>query len=199
MAASRFAHILGKNESSEKYASVAWHVKKGIMKYLYNKEKGYFYKSVNLIDDKYEIQDTVDISSFYGIYYFKVLEAGNEKLNKTFKMIKDRLSMQTPVGGVARYDNDNFHRVNHASPPNPWYITTFWKAQYDIELAKTKEELSNIKEVIHWAINHAQASGLMAEQIKSDTGKQISACPLIWSHAELVSLVLSYIRKYKEL
>ena len=199
MAASKFAHILGKDESSEKYASVAWQVKKCTMKYLYDREKGYFYKSVNLVDDKYEISDVVDISSFYAVYYFGLLEAGSEKLDRAFEMVKDRLHMRTPVGGTSRYENDNFHKVNHDAPSNPWYITTFWKAQYDIEKAQTREELSEIKEVFRWAINLAQDSGMMAEQVKSDTGEQISACPLTWSHAELVSLVLSYIKKYKKL
>lgn len=199
LAASRFAHILGKNSSSEKYASVAWEVKKAMMKYLYDKEKGYFYKAVNLVDDKYQIFDTVDISSFYGVYYFKVLDADDHKLEKAFEMTKNRLYMQTSIGGVARYVDDNFHRVAHDAPPNPWYITTFWKAQYDITRAKTREELSIVKETMKWAINLASKSGMMAEQVKSDNGEQISASPLTWSHAELISLVLSYIKRYGEL
>lgn len=199
MAASRFAHMLGKDSSSEKYASVAWEVKKTMMKYLYDREKGYFYKSVNLVEDKYEICETVDMSSFYGAYYFKVLESDDHKLEKAFEMVKNRLYMQTPVGGVSRYNDDNFHRVNHEAPSNPWYITTFWKAQYEITKAKTREELSEIKETIKWAINLASPSTMMAEQVKSDTGEQTSASPLTWSHAELVSLVVSYIKRYKEL
>jgi len=199
MAASKFAHILGKNESSEKYASVAWEVKKGIMKYLYDKEKGYFYKSLTLNEGKYEIQDTVDVSSFYGVYYFKILEVGNEKLNRAFEMVNNKLNNQTAVGGTSRYEWDNFHRVNNNAPSNPWYISTFWKSQYEIDTAKKRKDLTKIKDTIHWAINLAQDSKMMSEQVKSDTGEQISACPLTWSHAELISLVLSYIKKYEEL
>ncbi|PLX20584.1 hypothetical protein C0584_05060 [Candidatus Parcubacteria bacterium] len=199
MAASKFAHILGKDKSSEHYASVAWQIKKGIMKYLFNKDKGYFYKSIKIVDDRYEISDVVDISSFYAVYYFSVLEAGNEKLDQAFNVVLDNLSMQTPIGGTSRYVGDNFHRVNQDAPSNPWYLTTFWRAQYQVAKAKSRKELSEIKETIRWAINLATPSKMMAEQVKSDTGEQISASPLTWSHAELVSLVLSYIKKYKEL
>jgi GH15 family glucan-1,4-alpha-glucosidase len=100
---------------------------------------------------------------------------------------------------VARYEGDEFFRTGEDAPANPWFITTFWKAQYEIARAGSRQELERVKDVFWWAVDHATESNMLSEQVRSDTGEQVSASPLAWSHAEYVSLVIAYARRYQEL
>jgi GH15 family glucan-1,4-alpha-glucosidase len=45
----------------------------------------------------------------------------------------------------------------------------------------------------------AQKSGVLSEQIHPYTGEQISATPLIWSHAEFVDTIAELVIKKQEL
>ncbi len=199
MAASKFANLLGKKKDYQAYKKTAQEIKQKIIKFLYNEKANFFYKSLEAGTSKLSHNETIDMSSFFGIFYFNVLNKEDPKLLKSYEEVKKRLFCPTPIGGVIRYEGDEFHRVSETDPPNPWFITTFWKAQYEISCAKNKEELEKTKDALRWAIQYATPSGMLSEQIKSDTGEQISASPLVWSHAEFVMTVLEYVKKYKEL
>ena len=43
------------------------------------------------------------------------------------------------------------------------------------------------------------SSGMMSEQLDPQTGEQISASPLVWSHAEFVHTVIDYLEKLEEM
>ena len=56
------------------------------------------------------------------------------------RAVEQKLWVKTGVGGVARYENDYYHRVSSdiaTVPGNPWFICTLWLADYFIARAKT--------------------------------------------------------------
>ena len=113
------------------------------------------------------------------------------------EQIRDRLWVQTPVGGIARYENDSYHRVSqdiNKIPGNPWFITTLWMAEWLAETAQTKTELAASLELLEWAARSSLPSGIMAEQLHPHTGEPLSVSPLTWSHAAYVTAIQAYLR-----
>ena len=114
--------------------------------------------------------------------------------------VRDRLSVKTDVGGVARYENDRYHQVTEdieKVPGNPWFICTLWLAQWYIAIAKTMADLQPALEILNWAADHALPSGVMAEQVHPYTNEPLSVSPLTWSHATLVLTVREYLARQR--
>ena len=202
IAASNFAHVLGKDEESKKYYSGAKSVQEGIIRYLYNKEGKYFYKLIDIREDIIKIDATIDISNFYGPFRFGILAPEDPTLAEAYKTIESHLCCNAyvgKIGGTVRYVGDNYRRVDTNTPGNPWIITTLWLTQYRIARAKTKKELSYAKDDLHWIADRALSSGILSEQIHPHTGAQLSVAPLIWSHSEFILTVLAYLKKEKTL
>lgn len=198
-AAGKFAELLGKKAESRRYVSAAQKIRKGIVKYLYNEKNNFFRKSLFNDNGQLRFDDRIDLSSFYGVFYFNILDRTDERMRKAFETVKARLAEQSAVGGAVRYEGDEFHRLSPEAAPNPWFITTFWKAQFEIASARNFDELETAKAAMRWAMRFASPAGLLSEQIRSDTGEPLSASPLTWSHAEFAALVNGYIEKYQEL
>jgi ferredoxin len=120
----------------------------------------------------------------------------------TMKAIEEKLWVKTRVGGVARYENDYYHRVSSdiaSVPGNPWFICTLWLADYYITRAKSAADLKLALPIFEWTASHALESGVLAEQVNPYTNEPISVSPLTWSHATVVSTVIKYLEKLEEL
>lgn len=118
------------------------------------------------------------------------------------KAIEDRLWVKSEVGGVARYEDDYYHRVSDDTtnvPGNPWFICTLWLAQYRIAVARTVKELKLAIPFMEWVMKYATSSGVLAEQINPYTGEPLSVSPLTWSHGEFVITVMEFIEKTRSL
>ena len=202
LAACNFAHVLGKEDDSKKYFSGARSVREAIIKHLYNKDKGYFYKLIDLREKTPKYDDTIDISSFYGPFRFGVLDPTDVRLKEAFKTLQNSLCCNIKignVGGAVRYLNDKYQAVDEKLPGNPWFITTLWLYQYHISQAETLDELKKTRDDLLWVCERALPSGMLSEQLNPYSGEQLSVSPLIWSHAELILTVFDYLKKYKKL
>ncbi len=198
--AAQFAEILGKERSEHNFARIAEDMREAIVKHLYNSEDGSFYRSL-IIDPKgVTIYDrTIDSSSAYGIFLFGVLPPDDERLVKAIALTKERLTIRTPVGGIARYEGDQYYRTGSDVPGNPWFITTLWYTQYAIAMAKNDQDLDQVRAELNWVERNALRSGILSEQLNPYTRNQVGAAPLTWSHAEYIRTVIMYMRKLKEL
>ena len=113
-----------------------------------------------------------------------------EKLGRTIAAVEEKLWVDTPIGGIARYENDYYHQVSldvKRIPGNPWFVSTLWLAEWHARRAKTPEDLARAREYLAWAEVHARPSGVMAEQVHPETGEPLSVAPLTWSHAAYVA------------
>ncbi|OGM25644.1 hypothetical protein A3D00_02760 [Candidatus Woesebacteria bacterium RIFCSPHIGHO2_02_FULL_38_9] len=212
-AVGKFAKLLGKDQDEEKYKNASKEVKEAIIKYLWNESKDFFYKLIEFKDPPASLNqgepagetgkkiihdETIDASSFYGLFHFGILDIDDEKLNKALEVFKDRLILRTKVGGVARFEGDVYYRSENEVAGNPWFITTMWLAQYYCAKAQKEQDLTQVKDLLNWVVEYSLPSGILSEQIDPLSGEQLSASPLIWSHAAFVSTVIKYLEKLEE-
>ncbi len=200
-AAGRFAKMLGKERSEQNFLRIAEEMRDAIITHLYNPGDGSFYRSL-IIDPKggLTIYDTtIDASSAYGIFMFGVLSPEDERLVRAIEVTKERLTVRTPVGGIARYVGDQYFKRGNDVPGNPWFITTLWYTQYTIARAKDDHDLDQVRLDLNWVERNALRSGILSEQLNPYTREQLSAAPLTWSHAEYIRTIILYMRKLHEL
>jgi GH15 family glucan-1,4-alpha-glucosidase len=199
-AAARFAEMLGKERSEHNFDRIAEEMREAIVKHLYNPEDGSFYRSLIIDPRGMTIYDrTIDSSSAYGIFLFGVLPVDDPRLERAIALTKEKLTITTPVGGIARYVDDNYYRSGGNQPGNPWFITTLWYTQYAIATAKSDHDLDEVRRELNWVEHNALRSGILSEQINPYTGAQVGAAPLTWSHAEYIRTIVMYMRRLREL
>jgi GH15 family glucan-1,4-alpha-glucosidase len=197
-AAANFAQILGKEVARRRWESAAEEIKEGILTKLIHSD-GRVLKSLRYTHTSPEPDFTADASSFYGLFHFGVLAIDDPKLFSVYKHVKEKLTVAKGVGGIARYEGDNYFSTGHDTPGNPWIITTLWFAEYEILRAKNKTELEATRKHLQWALDKTNASGMLSEQLDAHSGEAVSVMPLVWSHAQYVQTFLAYVKKLKEL
>lgn len=196
MAAVRFASLLGKDTDARTYLAVAERMQQAIMQYLYDPELKMFVKQVRHTDDgELEYDRTIDTSSFHGIRFFEVLELSDGRLRDSLKTIERTLQVASSSQGFIRYQHDTYYTMQEAGSPNPWVVCTLWVAQFYIAVAQKQSDLKRALELLEWTASHAAEGGTLAEQMHPHTRAHQSASPLIWSHAEYVLTVDSYLKK----
>jgi len=223
-AARNFAVCFGERERAERYNKAAEEIKAGAAKYLFSEKLNRFVRRLVPKDtptppgdeeyneqvpltsdvdcgDIYEVDEVLD-AALYSIFKFHLFDADDPRVVSTMKAIEENLWVKTRVGGVARYENDYYHRISDdiaAVPGNPWFICTLWLADYLITRAKTTAELKLALPIFEWTAGHALESGVLAEQVNPYTNEPISVSPLTWSHATVVSTVIKYLEKLETL
>ena len=198
LAAGKFSRLLGKAENEKKYNLAAETIKQGILSHLWSEEHKMFYKLINFENGNKIVDATMDFSSIYGIFRFRVLDVMDPRVVTSIQTMEE-IAKSIPVGGMMRYQNDWYHRHDDNLPANPWIITTLWLAQYYIIAAKTEEDFAKVKEILKWVVDHAASTGVLPEQLDAVTAEHLSATPLTWSHSEFVSTVINYLEKIEEL
>jgi GH15 family glucan-1,4-alpha-glucosidase len=201
-AAAMFARVFGDLERGEKYQTAAKEVKDAILRELYDEETGRFLKMLKPDGKGGFWKDRTVDSSVYGIFEFGVLPADDSKVVSTMETVESILWVKTPVGGVARYENDYYHRISQdveKVPGNPWPICTLWLAEWYLARSKTTEDIKRAEELLLWVVGHAQESGVLPEQINPYNNEPLSVSPLTWSHSTFVLTVVEYLHKMNEI
>ena len=199
-AAGNFARLLGKVKSEKIYFETAAAMKEGILRYLYDRERGYFVKLIKFNAPAGELiyDTTIDSSSLYGILAFDLLPSDDERARRALTATEAALANRNAAGGLARYEGDAYHRTD-GTVGNPWFITTLWFANRQVAAAKNETDLAVVRNWFNWCVRYAKPSGLLSEQVHAETGEQLSVSPLVWSHAEFVRTVIAYLDKAEEL
>jgi GH15 family glucan-1,4-alpha-glucosidase len=193
--AAGFAKVFFDIERQEKLAEAATEMKKAMLTKLYDTKAQRFKKAIYPTG----ISDLTVDSSLSFVFITGALSPFSDEVRNSMNSVIDNLWTKTNTGGVARYENDEYHRVTRETPGNPWFVCTLWLARWYIATARSIEDLSRGLNLLNWTAKHASPSGILAEQIDPYTGSPISVSPLIWSHAEFVIAVCEYIEKQKEL
>jgi GH15 family glucan-1,4-alpha-glucosidase len=66
--------------------------------------------------------------------------------------------VNTDIGGLTRFENDDYMRMSGSSQSNAWFICTLWLADYYICRAETKEDLQQALEILDWTTERALPS-----------------------------------------
>ena len=99
-------------------------------------------------------------------FAFGAYAPDDEKVSNTMRQVTEKLWCKTPIGGLARYENDPYFRSNPNVVGNPWIVTTLWLAEYYIASGNLPKAL----ELLNWTANHALKSGVLPEQIDPTSG-----------------------------
>jgi GH15 family glucan-1,4-alpha-glucosidase len=200
-AAGHFAAAFGETELSEKYARAADRMKEALTEYLYDDEAERFLSTVSGVLGIFKKDFRLD-SSLSGLFAFGIFSASDDKIGRTMGALKDKLWCRKGIGGMVRYQSDQYQSVippDDDIPGNPWIVCTLWYAQYLIERAINKEEMDESIEILNWVSQRALLSGVLAEQINPLSGEPVSVSPLTWSHAAFVIAVQRYLKKLQEM
>lgn len=183
LSAAELAHKYSQTNDAELWATTA-RVLKTHANEFYDDEKEHFVKGFLLQDRDRVVDATLDVSSFYGAWMFEY--GTKQQIAHTVAKIEQKLLDQSPSGGAPRYENDAYFRSDPAHMGNPWYVTTLWMGQFYASLGKTDE----VEHIINWTLDHALPSGVLSEQVNPTNGSVVGVTPLVWSHAELINILL---------
>lgn len=187
----QFAQLFGKEQDELLFSRIKDRMRGAILTHLYDKDLKMFVKMCNKKDGKLVYDTTIDMSSIYGVFAFKLLDPKDDIVKTCIKTIEEKLRLHTGIDGIPRYEGDKYY-MHVDGVPNPWYITTLWLAQYYAETAENVEDLKKVTYWLEWVVTHSPLSGVLSEQLHPFTGEQLSANPLTWSHAEYVRTMLKY-------
>jgi glucoamylase len=191
-AAAELANLFNDQERRATYAKAASELRDAMKKHLWLEEHGRFARGLR-IDGS--LDESVDASTF-AVFHLGVFPASSAMVDGTMRAIRERLWVHTEAGGIARYENDEYHRISGETarvPGNPWVICTLWLAEHTIATASTVQELQAALDLVRWARAKATPSLVLPEQIDPYDGQAISVAPLTWSHAAVVSIVHGYL------
>jgi GH15 family glucan-1,4-alpha-glucosidase len=196
-AAANFAEAFGETWHAQRYHQAADELRLGVDTYLWQAPIHRFARMINRsVGDKWEIDATID-ASLAGLWMFGMYPADDPKIVATMQAIRQKLWVNTSIGGLARYENDHYQQVSQDIqnvPGNPWFICTLWLAEWYAITAQNPDDLNKTLELLEWSAEHAMPSGILAEQIHPFTHEPLSVSPLTWSHAAYVSAVLTYLQ-----
>lgn len=183
-AAAELANLFNEQERRATWSHAADEVRAAMKKQLWLENEGRFARGLLLTDNgALELDPTVDSSAF-ATFYLGVFPAESALVEGTMRAIRERLAVRTEVGGIARYENDAYHRI-YENGGNPWILCTLWLAEY--ELSKGNDEAA--LDLVRWARAKGTASMILPEQVDPHNGQHVSVAPLTWSHAQVVSVV----------
>lgn len=194
-AASLFCSVFGEEDKAQHYRQVAAEIRDAASKHLWREEPGGFCRMVfRNGQGKLQADETCD-SSLWGLFAFGLYTPDDPRIEATMKRLRQKLWLNTEVGGMARYEGDSYHQTGGKYPGNPWFICTLWLADYLASKAKTESDLDEPIAILEWVANHALPSGVLAEQVHPETGEPLSVSPLTWSHATFVASVQRLLRQ----
>src|SRR5438094_584114 len=197
-AARSFADMFGDVPAYARYRDAAERLREASDTNLYSSELGRFPRRITVEDDESVTVDTVLDSAIHGLWRFGMYPPEDQRIADTMKAIADQLSNKAEAGGIARYTDDYYFRVEPDTtnvPGNPWFLSTLLLAQWYIATAKSEPDLKPAREMIDWAVRHQMPGGLLSEQLDPHTGAPLSVSPLTWSHAEFIVTVDEYCRR----
>ncbi len=202
--AAALAKATGHLESAARFSQAATSLHRSILEHLYDKEAGRFLKKVVIKNGEIIERDATIDASLAFIWKMGVLPPEDKKVKSTMQAIVEQLTIPGNIGGIARYQNDNYHfdwdSLSHDQVTgNPWLITTLWHADYLISTAKNKTELESAKTILEWVFARANSAGILPEQVHPVTGAPLSVSPLTWSHATYIATIRAYANKFQSL
>jgi len=187
-AASLFCKVFGEEEISARYQQTAAEIRDAASSHLWREDLGRFCRMLSRDREGKLVVDATCDASLWGLFAFGLYTADDPRLVATMAALREKLWLNTGIGGMARYEGDAFHRISQEVPGNPWVICTLWLADYLVEQGD-EAGLVEAQEILQWVAARALPSGVLPEQFHPFTGQPLSVSPLTWSHATYVATV----------
>ncbi|HET9782647.1 MAG TPA: glycoside hydrolase family 15 protein, partial [Candidatus Dormibacteraeota bacterium] len=139
-AARNFADLFGDVEAYVRYRDAVERLREAADSHLYSDELGRFPRRITVEDDESITVDTVLDSAIHGLWRFGMYPPDDPRIAGTIQAIATQLHNGAAAGGIARYTDDYYFKVEPDTrkvPGNPWFMCTMWLAQWYIATAKT--------------------------------------------------------------
>ncbi|MFI5212846.1 MAG: glycoside hydrolase family 15 protein [Candidatus Saccharimonadales bacterium] len=187
LAAAKLAKVVEAPDDATKWQKAAHAIRDNLDKlYPVDGDNGYFVKGFLVQEDgSLDYDNTLDISNLYGPYMYAGLAIDDPRLISTARQVEQRILNTSPIGGVIRYENDNYFLTKNYKG-NPWAVSTLWLAQY---YAGTGA-MGKAQDLLQWTLDRELPSGTLSEQYDPENGELLSVVPLVWSHAEMINTLL---------
>lgn len=195
-AAASLAGLFQENERAQIYMNAAQEITAAMDSHLYCPREGRFARGI-VFKDGLQIRDMTVDASLLGLVMFGGYDPLDERMVKTALAVEQRLWVKAGIGGLARYEHDDYQRAGSRDdvPGNPWVVCTLWLAQYRIAAARNLQSLEQALPLLVWVAERARPSGVLPEQVHPQSGEFLSVSPLTWSHGTLVAATLDYVEK----
>jgi glucoamylase len=200
-AAAELSNLFNDQDRRATYLKAASEIRDAMRKHLWLEEEGRFARGFLSQNGKLELDPTVD-ASLFGVFYLGVFPASTNVVEGTMNAVREKLWVRTEHGGVARYENDAYHRISEEAervPGNPWILCTLWLAEHVIAKAINADGLQRALDLVRWARAKATPSMILPEQIDPYEGAALSVAPLTWNHAQVISIVHGYLESLRRL
>jgi GH15 family glucan-1,4-alpha-glucosidase len=200
-AAAELSNLFNDQDRRAAYLKGASEVRDAMRKHLWLDDEGRFARGLVSQGGKLELDTSVD-ASLFGVFYLGVFPASTNVVEGTMNAVREKLWVRTDHGGVARYENDEYHRISAEAervPGNPWILCTLWLAEHVIAKASNVDGLQRALDLVRWARAKATTSMILPEQIDPYEGGPLSVAPLTWNHAQVISIVHGYLESLRSL
>lgn len=194
-AGAKFAEVFYDLKRQAELTKVANRMKEAILEHLYDRNLKRFIRGIYPNGQR----DTTVDSSLSFIFLSETFGPQDYQILETMKTLEETLWVNNSIGGMARYENDEYYHVSKNTQGNPWVICTLWLARWYIAKATSKNDLRKALDLLQWTAKKSSPSGMLAEQLDPNNGNPISASPLCWSHAEFVIAASEYTEKFRKM
>lgn len=175
MGAAELADAHGDGGLAALWRATASDLRSRILETCWDEGRGAFIRGLGLAGPDI----TLDSSLLGLVFPFEVIPVGDERMRSTANLIAARLA-HPKVGGIGRYEGDTYRGGN------PWIICTLWLGVYQLR----NGDIHGAKDALEWSMTHANALGLLPEQVDRERGGPAWVVPLAWSLAMFILLVL---------
>ena len=194
-AASLFCTVFGEDSHAQRYRTVAAEIRDAASSHLWRPELNRFCRLLYRTIDGVLKVDPVCDASLWGLFAFGMYSPDDPRITATMETLREKLWVRGPASGMARYEDDYYHRIGLETPGNPWIICTLWLADYFIQKGETDEDLNRAMEILFLVADRALPSGVLPEQFHPFTGAPLSVSPLTWSHAAFITTMHLLLRR----
>jgi GH15 family glucan-1,4-alpha-glucosidase len=189
LVAAEFAEMFEYPDNAAEWRKTAHAILKGVDVFFDPARKAYRKGFLLQEDASLSYDNTLDISSLYGVVMYGLKDADCTEVKNTVTLIENLLLDNSPSGGSPRYENDNYFRTDAPYTGNPWFVTSLWIAQYYIKVGRSEDA----RGIMRWTLDRALPSGVLSEQVHPETSAPLSVTPLVWSHAEFINTAIDLI------
>src|SRR5262249_24880695 len=143
-AAGRFADAFGEAKLADKYRRAASEIREATERVMFDQKLRRFARMVNVSREGEITADMTIDTSISGLWVFGMFDVDDPKIASTMEQIIGRLSVKTPIGGMARYENDYYHQVSkdvQNVAGNPWILCTLNNAVWYARRARSAADL----------------------------------------------------------
>ncbi len=194
-AASLFCTVFGEEDRAEKYRRAAAEIRDAASLHLWRPELGRFCRLLQPEAEGGLQVDPVCDASLAGLFAFGMYAPDDPRVTATMKAVRQRLWVDAPCPGLARYENDAYYRADPSTPGNPWIICTLWLAAHLIQQEGSADDLREALNIMDLVAQRALPSGVLPEQYHPHTGEPLSVSPLTWSHAAFLITMHTLLRR----